>query len=106
MFDCLLVHCALFQEPGRDMVQAPNLHSYQEALVSTSTWRMGETQQMIWPALLALCAQKSILCSVEMTVDAPHGVAGLDWGWGGVIMASLTPDAPTVAAKRLGIHQA
>lgn len=105
MFDCLLVHCALFQEPGRDMAQAPNLCSYQEALVSTSTWWMGETQQMIWPTLLASCAQKSTLCSVEMTVDAPHGVAGLDRGWG-VIVASLTPDAPTVAAKRLGIHQA
>ena len=44
LLDCLLIHCALSQGPGRDMEQAPNLCSCQEALVSTSTWEMGEAR--------------------------------------------------------------
>lgn len=60
---------------------------------------------MIWPTLLALCAHKSILWSVELTVPLHMVLLGLT-GAGGIIVVSLTPDAPTMAAKRLGIHQA
>ena len=54
---------------------------------------------------IILLYQSIQLWSVELTVPLHMVLLGLT-GAGGIIVVSLTPDAPTMAAKRLGIHQA